>query len=66
MGTKRTTAPDIDLIIRYEQGELTGPETVDLFQRLINSGLAWTLHGHYGRTAARLIREGICTAPRNS
>jgi hypothetical protein len=56
-------APDVDSLIRYENGELTGLETADLFQRLIDSDLAWALHGHYGRTAAELIRQGICAKP---
>jgi len=42
-------------IIAYEQGELDEDATIDLFQNLINSGLAWSLQGHYGRTAAALI-----------
>jgi hypothetical protein len=52
--------PDIDKIISYEQGELDDDQTVELFQELINSGLAWTLQGHYGRTAAALIEAGRC------
>jgi hypothetical protein len=52
----------IDKIIAYEQGELDEDETVSLFQELIDSGLAWQLQGHYGRTAARLIDAGLCFA----
>ena len=53
--------PDVvDEMIRYESGEMTGVETVAFFQRLIDSGLVWTLQGHYGRTAATLIRSGAC------
>ena len=49
-------------IIRYENGELTTTdELVDLFQSLINSGLAWSLQGAYGRTAFALIGAGLCT-----
>lgn len=50
----------VDLIIAYEQGDLDEDSMVDLFQFLIDNGMAWKLHGHYGRTAAALIRAGIC------
>ena len=48
-------------LIAYEQGDLGGDETVALFQALINSGLAWQLQGHYGRTARNLIEAGFCS-----
>lgn len=49
---------DIDAIIAYENGELPEDETIALFQRLVDSGRAWSLQGHYGRTAAALIDAG--------
>jgi hypothetical protein len=52
---------EIDMIIRYEQGELNEEETIALFQLLINNGHAWSLQGHYGRTAMALIQSGYCT-----
>ena len=51
----------IDRIIAYEQGELEEDEVVALFQELVDSGLAWSLQGHYGRTASNLIRAGLVT-----
>ena len=50
----------IDKIIAYEQGELGETETVELFQELIDNGMAWKLQGHYGRTAMYLIENGLC------
>jgi len=50
-----------DKIIRYEDGDLEFNDTIELFQELINSGLAWQLQGHYGRTAQMLIEDGLCT-----
>jgi len=51
---------NIDKIIAYENGELSEEEIIELFQALIDSGQAWSLQGHYGRTAAALIDEGLC------
>ncbi|HDY88536.1 hypothetical protein LCGC14_0360450 [marine sediment metagenome] len=48
----------VDKIIAYEQGELSDTETVELFAQLVKSGMAWTLQGHYGRTAKALIDNG--------
>ena len=53
----------IDLI-RYENDEMTNEEEVVFFQKLIDTGMAWTLQGHYGRQAQRYIEEGFCTDPR--
>tara|TARA_R110000824_G_scaffold67377_9_gene174626 strand:+ start:8560 stop:8751 length:192 start_codon:yes stop_codon:yes gene_type:complete len=51
----------VDKIIRYENGEMNESETVEFFQELIDSGLAWKLQGHYGRVATSLIEEGLCS-----
>jgi hypothetical protein len=48
-------------ITRYETGKLNDEETVDLFQDLVDTGLAWKLQGHYGRTATALIDAGYVT-----
>lgn len=44
----------------YEAGELDEDTIVAGFQHLIDSGLAWSLQGHYGRTASALIDAGRC------
>ncbi|SVC78282.1 uncharacterized protein METZ01_LOCUS331136 [marine metagenome] len=36
---------------------------VDMFQKLIDSGEAWTLQGSYGRMAMRLVDDGECVLP---
>lgn len=53
-----STVP-VEDIMAYEQGDLSEEKTLEMFQELVNSGLAWQLQGHYGRTAAALIEAGL-------
>lgn len=49
----------IDKIIAFENGKLDEAGVVDLFQELVDNGMAWTLQGSYGRTARDFIEEGL-------
>ena len=49
----------VDQIIRYESGEMDTDETINFFQILVNNGMAFSLQGHYGRTAAAFIEAGL-------
>ncbi len=49
-----------DMIIKYEMGQLDDIKIISLFQELIDTGMAWRLQGHYGRTAKALIEAGYC------
>ncbi len=49
-------------IIDFENGDLNEDEVIELFQGLIDTGLAWQLQGCYGRAAHNLIAQGLCTA----
>ena len=51
----------LESMIRYEQGDLNETEFLDFFALLIKTGQAWTLQGHYGRTAQGLIENGLIT-----
>ena len=50
----------VDFIIDFEQGDLDDDGVIALFQYLIDTGLAWSLQGFYGRTATSLIEAGHC------
>ena len=37
-------------------------QVIEAWQTLIDTGLAWTLQGWFGRTAQSLIEQGVCHA----
>lgn len=49
-----------EMIAWEEEGELSEEDTIILYQKLIDNGMAWTLQGCYGRTARALIEAGLC------
>ena len=36
---------------------------IQAWQHLIDTGLAWTLQGFFGRTASTMIQNGLCYYP---
>jgi hypothetical protein len=52
---------EVSSIIAFESGELEEDDVISLFQRLLDSGLVWSLQGSYGRMATALIEEGLIT-----
>jgi len=53
----------VDQLIEYEQGQLSATEEETLFQHLVDTGMAWQLQGHYGRTAQRMLGDGRIKSP---
>lgn len=49
-----------DMSFLYDD-DATEEEVIKGYQGLIDSGLAWQLEGHVGRTAMELIEQGLCT-----
>lgn len=47
-------------IVAFETDEMESvEEVVELFQELVDTGLAWSLQGSYGRAARDLINMGL-------
>lgn len=51
----------LDQMMAFENGELDEDGVIDLFQMLVDNGMAWRLQGFYGRTARALIDAGLVT-----
>jgi len=49
----------LEKLMRFEAGDMDEAETIDFFQDLVNTGMAWKLQGYYGRIAAHLIDQGL-------
>lgn len=61
--TRSPNIPPIDELMAWENGELDEDDTIDLFQNLVDSGLAWKLQGMYGRQAKALLDAGLIRLP---
>ena len=64
MSTNNDTPDVVDMIMRFEGGLMEDEqEVIDLFQYLVDTGMAWSLQGSYGRAARSLIDAGYVTSP---
>lgn len=48
-----------DRIMKYEQGDMTSEEIIELFQELMNTGIIYNLQGSYQRVANKLLISGL-------
>lgn len=53
----------VSAMMDFEDGQATEEDVIDLFQHLVNTGLAWRLQGSYGHMAHRLLQAGHITMP---
>lgn len=51
--------PDMNLMLQYEEGCIDYPGFVELFQQIYDTQAYRWLQGHYGRTCAALLEEGV-------
>jgi len=50
----------VDMSALYRE-DAEEDEIIATYQHLIDTGQAWHMEGHVGRTAMRLIEDGLCT-----
>lgn len=49
----------MDLVERYERGELTRHQVREFFQYLVQNRLDLVLGGHYRQTAKKLLKQNL-------
>jgi len=54
-----------NMIIDFESGDMSMEDVITLFQHLVDTGVAWELHGSYGRLASQLIEQGLVDTRNN-
>jgi hypothetical protein len=49
----------IEDIKRYENGEMNEEQEIEFFQTLLDTGIIFSLQGHYQRQMDRMIENGV-------
>lgn len=54
----RTVYCVVDDMIDWENGDMSEENEIEFFQKLLDTGMEWTLQGMYGRRTVELLNEG--------
>ena len=60
---KKLTNLEATMIAEGEQEPESDEQYIQAWQHLIDTGLALTLQGFFGRTASAMIQNGVCYMP---
>jgi hypothetical protein len=60
---KKLTNLEATMIAEGAQEPDSDEQYIQAWQHLIDTGLAWTLQGFFGRTASTMIQNGLCYYP---
>tara|TARA_Y100000034_G_scaffold124723_1_gene173298 strand:- start:266 stop:517 length:252 start_codon:yes stop_codon:yes gene_type:complete len=60
---KKLTNLEATMIAEGEQEPESDEQYIQAWQHLIDTGLAWSLQGFFGRTASTMIQQGLCYVP---
>ena len=62
---KKLTNFEATMIAEGEQEPESDEQYIQAWQQLIDTGLAWSMQGFFGRTASAMIQNGLCYYPTN-
>ena len=60
---KKLTNFEATMIAEGEQEPESNEQYIQAWQHLIDTGLAWSLQGFFGRTASAMVQQGLCYVP---
>ena len=61
MSEKMSTYLAVGIAEGFEECD-SHEQYLEAWQMLVDTGLAWTLQGYFGRTAAAMIEQGLISA----
>jgi len=60
---KKLTNLEATMIAEGAQEAESDEQYIQAWQQLIDTGLAWSMQGFFGRTASTMIQNGLCYYP---